>query len=186
MTLPVVVSIVQMPPEIVLGTEMRPVVLWVKKIFSLQSVPLTLPVVVITVISPASHLSKTTFPVLLLIEKLSVAKALDILIVPVLPVETSVLHFTSSIVTFPVLTDAEIASQDTAETAILPVVVVRSASFNVISERDILPVVVSILQVETVELQATFPVVPLILISLKENSLGRSTLAVLESTFKEA
>ena len=123
---PVDVVISHLPPETVSGTFIWPVDDFAINTFSVQSVPVTSPVEVLTVICAASQLSKSTSPVLLSILKLSEAATFFILMSPVSPFENIVLQMTSVKKVFPVLTSTESVSlQLTFFPSIFPVVTER-------------------------------------------------------------
>ena len=84
---PVLVVNSQVPPVLLLGTEIRPVSVKTVNTFPLSRLPLILPVVVLMQILLASQLSKVIFPVLRVTDSPSPAITFCIVILPVAPVE---------------------------------------------------------------------------------------------------
>ena len=84
---PVSVSTSHVPPVVLLGTSIFPVSVSAKKILSVRSVPVTLPVSVSTLSCAASQRSNFMLPVLLSIEILSDAITFLRVMLPVVPSE---------------------------------------------------------------------------------------------------
>ena len=166
---PVSVFISHLPPPVVFGTFIRPVLLSAKKIFSERRFPLTLPVLVFIEISLASASSKVTLPVLLLTVSFSEAKTFVRDRLPVLPSEVRCLQLTELKTVFPVVALRVISSS------------------QVTSVSDIFPVVVLMLNEPTVGAEKlTFPVLRVISAELKLKLSGTVTLPVLFLTASSA
>ena len=100
--LPVDVVISHLPPDIVFGTSILPVEVFVINTLLESKLPATFPVEVFTKISVASQALKFTLPVLRLIKKLLSAITFFSVMAPVLPFEISFLHLKFVRLTLPV------------------------------------------------------------------------------------
>ena len=142
---PVDVVISHIPPEVVFGTSILPVLVLAIKTFSLSKLPLTSPVLVSMEIPAASDSVRVTSPVLLSIEKLSFAMTRCSDISPVLPLDIRLLQVSSQRLLLPVETFILTSPRAlTFDTVTLPVDTESSSSPTDVSSTVMFPVLADI------------------------------------------
>ena len=101
--LPVLVVTLHLPPVTDSGTLICPVLLLAIKTLDDRRLPVMLPVLVFNVRSVASQLASVIAPVFLDTFRVSAAMTFVRMMSPVVPVEVTFIHRTSSMIVFPVL-----------------------------------------------------------------------------------